>query len=122
MGSRRSYDKRTAFASYLCHQVRGWVDDYPVEGKRGLPLYRIHGNQLEQKEVVLVDDEAAEVSPPDHCWGCEEQMDDLRDAVSCKLLAAILHPVRSTREHVGANLPWDGYDATLAAACAAAVG
>ena len=32
--------------------------DYPIEEKRGLPLCGEHGNQLEQKEVVLFDDEA----------------------------------------------------------------
>ena len=53
-------------------------------------MYRIHGNQLEQKEVVLVDGEAAEAAPPDHCWGCEEQMDDLRDAFSPVPIIALL--------------------------------
>jgi len=82
--------------------VRGWVDDYPVEEKRCLPLCREYGKQLEQKEVVLFDDEATEAAPPDHCGVCEEQMDDLRDAVILVLVIASLtflqaYPVMAQR-------------------------
>ena len=42
------------------------LDGYPIDGKRGLHLCREHGKQLEQKKVVLFDDEAAGVAPPDH--------------------------------------------------------
>jgi hypothetical protein len=45
---------------------------YPIEGKIGLPLCGEHGNKLEQKEVVLLDGEASDAFPPDHCWVCED--------------------------------------------------
>jgi hypothetical protein len=45
---------------------------YPIVGKTGLPLCELHGNQLELKEVALYDEEASHLSPPDHCWICEE--------------------------------------------------
>jgi hypothetical protein len=48
------------------------VYEYPIPGKNGLPLCQQHGKQLEMKEVVLFDREATEISPPDHCWVCEE--------------------------------------------------
>ena len=48
------------------------LDGYPVDEKRGLPLCGKHGNQLEQKELVLFDGEVTEASPPDHCWLCED--------------------------------------------------
>jgi hypothetical protein len=46
--------------------------EYPINGKAGLPLCELHGNQLEVKEVVLYDKEATQLAPPDHCWVCEE--------------------------------------------------
>ena len=46
--------------------------DYPILGKRGLPLCEKHGHQLEMKEVVVYDKEATEAFPPDRCWVCEE--------------------------------------------------
>jgi len=46
--------------------------DYPIEGKRGLPLCQEHGRQLEQKEVALYDEVATDVAPPDPCWVCKE--------------------------------------------------
>jgi len=46
--------------------------DYPMPGKRGLPLCEKHGRQLELKEVVIYDKDATEAFPPDHCWVCEE--------------------------------------------------
>ena len=64
---------RTGFGWYLDltpNQMFS-LDGYPVEGKRGLPLCKVHGDKLEQKEVVLFDGEATEASPPDHCWVCE---------------------------------------------------
>jgi len=48
------------------------LDGYPIDGKRGLPLCGKHGNQLEQKEVVLYDGEATDASPPNRCWVCED--------------------------------------------------
>ena len=48
------------------------IDGYPIEGKRGLPLCKEHGNMLEQKEVVLFDGETSNASHPDHCWVCED--------------------------------------------------
>ena len=48
------------------------LDDYPILGKTGLPLCEEHGRQLEMKEVVLYDKAATELTPPDHCWVCEE--------------------------------------------------
>ena len=41
--------------------------DYPVPGKDGLPLCEEHGKKLEMKEVVILDREATELSPPDPC-------------------------------------------------------
>lgn len=46
-------------------------DGYPIEGKRGFPLCKKHGKQLEVKEVVIFDREATDASPPDYCWVCE---------------------------------------------------
>ena len=46
---------------------------YPIPGKSGLPLCQEHERQLELKEVVLYDEEATRLSPPNHCWVCEEQ-------------------------------------------------
>jgi len=48
------------------------LHEYPIPGKSGLPLCEEHGKQLAMKEVVLYDGEATELSPPDHCWVCEE--------------------------------------------------
>jgi hypothetical protein len=45
--------------------------DYPIPGKRGLPLCEKHGKQLEQKELVILGREAKEVLHPEHCWVCE---------------------------------------------------
>jgi hypothetical protein len=44
--------------------------DYPIPGKRDLPLCEQHGRQLEQKEAVILDKEATEASQPDQCWVC----------------------------------------------------
>ena len=44
--------------------------DYPVPGKDGLPLCKLHGKKLEMLEVVIFDREATELGPPDHCWVC----------------------------------------------------
>jgi hypothetical protein len=44
---------------------------YPIPGKDGLPLCEQHGRQLERKEVLLYDEEATEISPPDRCWVCK---------------------------------------------------
>ena len=41
--------------------------DYPVQGKDGLPLCEVHGKKLEMLEVVIIDREATELSPPDRC-------------------------------------------------------
>jgi hypothetical protein len=46
--------------------------DYPIPGKRGLPLCEKHGRQLEMKEVVVYDKQGTEAFPPDHCWVCEK--------------------------------------------------
>jgi hypothetical protein len=46
--------------------------DYPIPGKRGLPLCEKHSRQLELKEVVVYDKEVTEAFPPDHCWVREE--------------------------------------------------
>jgi hypothetical protein len=46
--------------------------DYPIPGKSGLPLCQEHGKQLEMKEVVVLDQIATKLAPPDHCWVCEE--------------------------------------------------
>ena len=46
---------------------------YPIPGKRGLPLCPEHGRQLELKEEVIYNEEATLVSPPDHCWVCQEE-------------------------------------------------
>ena len=56
----------------ITHNQMFSLDGYPIEGKRGLQLCREHGNQLEQKEVVLFDGCATEASLPDHCGVCEE--------------------------------------------------
>jgi hypothetical protein len=45
---------------------------YRIFRKAGLPLCELHGNQLEVKEVVLYDEEATQLAPPDHCRVCEE--------------------------------------------------
>lgn len=47
-------------------------DGYPIEGKRGLPLCKEHGERLELKEAVVIDREATEKQPPDNCWACGE--------------------------------------------------
>ena len=41
--------------------------DYPTPGKDGLPLCILHGKKLEMLEVVIIDREATELSPPDSC-------------------------------------------------------
>jgi len=41
--------------------------DYPIPGKSGLSLCQEHGKQLEMKEVVMLDQTATEMAPPDHC-------------------------------------------------------
>jgi hypothetical protein len=46
--------------------------EYPLAGKDGLTLCAQHGQQLEEKEVVLYDKDAMEKSLPNHCWMCEE--------------------------------------------------
>jgi len=46
--------------------------DYPIPGKKGLPLCQVHGKQLEMKEVVVLDKTSTELALPDHCWVCEE--------------------------------------------------
>jgi hypothetical protein len=46
--------------------------DYPIPGKNGLPLCLEHGKQLEMKEVVVLDQIATEMAPPDHGWACVE--------------------------------------------------
>jgi hypothetical protein len=48
------------------------LDEYPIVGKRGIPLCQEHGRQLEMKEVVVLDRIATEIAPPEHCWVCEE--------------------------------------------------
>lgn len=48
------------------------LGEYPIPGKDGLPLCELHDRQLELKEVVLIGQEATELTPPDHCWVCEE--------------------------------------------------
>ena len=45
--------------------------EYPILGKRGMPLCIEHGLQLEQKEVVLYDEVATKKASPDHCWVCD---------------------------------------------------
>jgi hypothetical protein len=42
--------------------------DYPTIGKAGLPLCELLGDQLELKEVVLYDEAATRMAPPDNCW------------------------------------------------------
>ena len=42
--------------------------DYPIPGKSGLPLCQEHGKQLEMKEVVVLDQIATEIAPPDRLW------------------------------------------------------
>ncbi len=65
---------QTSFAWYVDLTPNGMfsIDNYPVAGKRGLPLCRVHGEQLEQKEVVVYDQNATEQYPPNHCWICED--------------------------------------------------
>jgi len=46
--------------------------NYPIEGKDGMPLCQEHGKKLEMKEVVIIDRQATELRPPDHCWFCED--------------------------------------------------
>jgi len=46
--------------------------EYPIFGKRGIPLCEEHGQHLELKEVVLYDKLATELAPPDYCWVCKE--------------------------------------------------
>ncbi len=41
--------------------------DYPIPGKDGLSICKIHGKKLEMLEVVIFDREATELSPPDPC-------------------------------------------------------
>jgi len=41
--------------------------DYLISGKTELLLCDAHGRQLEQKEVVVLDNVATEIAPPDHC-------------------------------------------------------
>jgi len=35
--------------------------DYPIQGKDGLPLCKVHGKKLEMLEVVIIDGEATEL-------------------------------------------------------------
>ena len=67
-------DSQSMFALYLditSNQMFS-LYDYPIPGKSGLPLCQEHGKQLEMKEVVVLDQTATELAPPDHCWVCEE--------------------------------------------------
>lgn len=67
----------SSFAWYLDLTPKQMFSDfytYPLPGKTGLPLCQEHGYQLELKEVVLYDEEATLVSPPDHCWVCQEEL------------------------------------------------
>ena len=41
--------------------------DHPIPGKDGLPLCEKHGKKLEMLEVVIIDREATDLSPPNHC-------------------------------------------------------
>jgi hypothetical protein len=63
------------FAWYLDHTTNQMFSlySYPIPGKHGLPLCQEHGRQLELKEVILYDDDATLISPPDHCWVCREE-------------------------------------------------
>jgi len=47
------------------------LDEYPIEGKRGIPLCQEHGRQLKMKEVVVLDQIETELAPPDHCCVCK---------------------------------------------------
>jgi hypothetical protein len=44
-------------------------DNYPIPGKTGLPLCKLHGQQLELKETVVRDNEATGKSHFENCWG-----------------------------------------------------
>jgi hypothetical protein len=70
MGNRTSIE----FAWYLDITLNHMFSlyEYPVIGKAGLPLCELHGNQFELKEVILYDEEATLLAPPDHCCVCEE--------------------------------------------------
>jgi hypothetical protein len=46
------------------------LDEYPISGKRGIPLCQRHGRQLEMKEVVVLDREATNIMPPNNFWVC----------------------------------------------------
>jgi hypothetical protein len=66
----------STFAWYLDLTPNKMFSDfyaYPILSKTGMPLCREPGRQLELKEVVLYDEEATLVSPPDHCWVCRDE-------------------------------------------------
>jgi len=44
-----------------------YLYDYPIQGKDGLPLCKVHGKKLEMLEVVVIDRDAIEFNPTDHC-------------------------------------------------------
>jgi len=48
------------------------LDSFPIDGKRSMPLCKVHGNTLEKKEVVLFNVETTQALPPDHCWVCDD--------------------------------------------------
>jgi len=50
------------------------LDDYPIPGKRGLPLCEKYGRQLEMNETAIYDKELTQTNPPDHCWICKSQI------------------------------------------------
>jgi hypothetical protein len=41
-------------------------DDYPITGKRGIPICQEHDKQFELKEVVMLDRVATELAPSDY--------------------------------------------------------
>jgi hypothetical protein len=69
-----SYNMNPGFSWYLDITPNKMfsMNGFPIPGKHGIPLCELHGNQLELKEVVLYDEEASLMAPPDHCWICEE--------------------------------------------------
>lgn len=66
------YQTRFAWYLDLTPNEMFSIGDYPLPGKRGLPLCQEHGNQLEQKELVAYDPDATKLSSASHCWICEE--------------------------------------------------
>jgi hypothetical protein len=66
----------STFAWYLDLTPNQMFSDfyaYPIPGKTGCHSAWSTGRQLELKEVVLYDEEATLVSPPDHCWVCRDE-------------------------------------------------